>query len=169
MKLSGYRFTLRKENGELIGRGYELIRQCAAQIPTGPEGEMETFNFSERLQVIQSEDLRAAQAKSFQDRLRRAHTEIKALTPEPGRGRHQYRDEESFKAALAAVIEKYKVAGLLEVEWEVEEQRGRDRSGAGVLTARGARLSSDVTWSRVSNATKRRSSRPDADWVGACN
>jgi len=126
--------TLRKENGELIGRGYELIRQCAAQIPNGPEGEMETFNFSERLQVIQSEDLRAAQAKSFQDRLRRAHTEIKALTPEPGRGRHQYRDEESFKAALAAVIEKHKVAGLLEVEWEVEEQKetrlvGRGRAG----------------------------------------
>jgi hypothetical protein len=67
------------------------------------------------------------------------------------------------------VIEKHKVAGLLEVEWEVEEQRRRDRSGAGVLTARGARPSSDVTWSRVSNATKRRSSRPDADWVGACN
>jgi transposase len=95
---------------------------------------METFNFSERLQVIQSEDLRAAQAKSLQDRLRRAHTEIKALTPEPGRGRHQYRDEESFKAALAAVIEKHKVAGLLEVEWEVEEQKetrlvGRGRAG----------------------------------------
>jgi transposase len=61
--------TLRKENGELIGRGYELIRQCAAQIPTGPGVEIETFTWSERLQVIQSEDLRAAKAKSLQDRL----------------------------------------------------------------------------------------------------
>ena len=126
--------TLRKENGELIGRGYEFTRQCTAQLPSGPEGTLAAFSFSERVQVIQSEDLRAAQAKSLRDRLQRAQAEIKALTPEPGRGRHQYREAESFTAALEAVLEKHKVVGLLEVEWEVEEQKearlvGRGRAG----------------------------------------
>lgn len=128
--------TLCKQTGERIGCGYELTRQCTAQIPTGPNGTLEAFIFSERVQVIQSEDLRAAQSKSLQDRLRRAQAEIKALTPEPGRGRHQYREEESFKVALAAVLEKHKVVGLLEVDWEVQELKqtrfvGRGRVGAG--------------------------------------
>ena len=127
--------TLYKQTGERIGCGYELTRQCTAQIPTGPDGALEAFTFSERVQVIQSEDLRAAQSKSLQDRLRRAQAEIKALTPEPGRGRHQYREEESFKAALAAVLEKHKIVGLLEVDWEVQERKqtrfvGRGRAGA---------------------------------------
>jgi len=85
--------------------------------------------------VIQSEDLRGAQSKSLRDRLRRAQAEIKALTPEPRQGRRQDCDQENFKAALCAVIEKHKVVGLLDVNWEVEEHKqvkliGRGRAGA---------------------------------------
>jgi len=121
--------------------------------------------------VIQSEDLRAAKAKSLQDRLKRAHAEIKSLTPEPGRGQHQYRDEESFKAALAAVIEKHKVAGLLEVEWEVEEQKERrlvGRGRAGVDRPRREIVKRPYVVKSVKR-DKRRSPRPGADRVGACN
>lgn len=128
------RTPLRKENGELIGRGYEFSRQCTARIEAGSDGTLEAFTFSERVQVIQSEDLRAAQSKSLRDRLSRAQAEIKALTPEPKQGRRQYCDEEEFKAALKAVIEKHKVEGLLNVDWEVEEHKqvkliGRGRAG----------------------------------------
>lgn len=57
------------------------------------------------------------------------------MTPEPGRGRRQYRDEESLQAAVNQVIEKHRLAGLLEVAWRIEEQRemrfvGRGRGGA---------------------------------------
>jgi len=126
---------LRKENGERIGRGYELTLQRTAQLPTGLRGELDLVTFDERVQVVQSEDLRGAQAKSLRDRLRRAQAEIKALTPEPKQGRHQYHDEESFKAALEAVVKKHQVAGLLDVSWEMEEQKqmrliGRGRAGA---------------------------------------
>src|SRR5262249_2495048 len=126
--------TLRKENGELIGRGYEFGRQCTARIEAGSDGTLEAFTFSERVQVIQSEELRAAQSKSLRDRLSRAQAEIKALTPEPKQGRRQDCDEEEFKAALRAVIEKHKVEGLLNVDWEVEEHKqvkliGRGRAG----------------------------------------
>lgn len=125
-----------KENGERIGRGYELKIERTAQLPLGPPGEREMFSFSERVLVVQSEDLRAAQAKSLSDRLRKAQAEIKALTPEPRQGRRQYQDEESFKAALEAITSGHKVAGLLEVSWEIEEHKqkrlvGRGRAGAG--------------------------------------
>ena len=125
---------LSKENGEQIGSGYEFTRLRTAQIPIDAEESLESFTFTERVQVIQSEDLRAAQSKSLRDRLRRAQAEIKALTPEPRQGRRQYCDEENFKAALCAVIEKHKVAGLLDVNWEVEERKqvkliGRGRAG----------------------------------------
>ena len=67
--------------------------------------------------------------------LRRAQAEIRKLTPEPKQGRRQYSDEESFKADLEAIIQKHKVAGLLDVSWETQEftqQRliGRGRAGA---------------------------------------
>jgi transposase len=131
--LSGAQPTtaLRKESGELIGCGYEFTRQCTAQIPIGPDGTLEAFTFNERVQVIRSEELRALQSKSLEDRLQRAQGEIKALTPEPKQGRHQYRDQESFKAALSAVLEKHKVTGLLEVTWEVEEQKQTRLVGRG--------------------------------------
>lgn len=124
-----------KENGERLGRGYELKIERTAQLPIGPHGELASFSFSERVQVVQSEDLRAAQAKSLRDRLRKAHAELKALTPEPRQGRRQYHDAESFKAALEAIINKHKVAGLIEVSWEMEEHKqkrlvGRGRAGA---------------------------------------
>lgn len=125
-----------KENGERIGRGYELELERTAQLPSGEQGGLETFSFSERVLVVQSEDLRAAQSKSLRDRLRKAQAEIRALTPEPRQGRRQYHDEESFKAALEAVLNKHKVGGLLDVSWEMEEQTqrrlvGRGRAGAG--------------------------------------
>lgn len=125
-----------QENGARIGRGYELRIERTALIPTAARGELEKFSFSERVQVVQSEDLRAAQAKSLRDRLRKAQVEIRALTPEPRQGRRQYHDEESFKAALEAVLNKHHVAGLIEVSWEMEEHQqkrlvGRGRAGAG--------------------------------------
>jgi len=57
-----------------------------------------------------------------------------SLTPEPGRGKRQYRDEATFQAAVAKVLEGYKVTGLLDVTWQREEQKitryaGRGRGG----------------------------------------
>lgn len=127
--------TLNKENGERSGRGYEFVRQCTAQLSTGKEGELESFTFSERVPVIQSGSLAQAQSKRLEKRLAKAAAEIAQLTPEPTRGRRQYRAEEEFNAALKVLIEKHNVTGLLEVDWEMETQTetrlvGRGRAGA---------------------------------------
>ncbi|MCA1606199.1 MAG: transposase [Acidobacteria bacterium] len=123
------------EAGQKIGRGYEFERECKIELPIGPGGALTEFTFSERVLVMRSESLLKSQAGGLAKRLKNASQEVQDLTPEPGRGHRQYRDEESLQEAVNQVIEKHRVAGLLEVEWEIEEQRerrfvGRGRGGA---------------------------------------
>jgi transposase len=123
------------EAGQKIGCGYEFERECRIELPIGPRGALTEFSWRERVLVIRSQSLLKAQAAGLAKRLSIGIQELKALTPEPGRGRHQYRDEESLQEAVNQVIEKHRLAGLLEVEWQMEEQRemrfvGRGRGGA---------------------------------------
>ncbi len=127
--------ALCNEAGEKIGRGYEFERACVAQLPTGPRTAPENCTWRERVQVIRSDALAAQQAAGLNKRLERASEELLALTPEPGRGHRQLHDEESLRTAINQALAKHRVAGLLEVEWQVEERRemryvGRGRGGA---------------------------------------
>jgi transposase len=123
------------EAGEKIGCGYELDRQCQIELPVGEAGALTEFVFSERVLVIRSEALLRWQAGGLARRLKHAIGELQELTPDPGRGRRQYQDEESLQQAINQVLEKYRVAGLIEVQWQVEEKSvmrfvGRGRGGA---------------------------------------
>lgn len=126
---------LRNEGGQKIGCGYEFKRACQIELPIGPGGALIEFAFSERVLVLRSEALLRSQAGGLAKRLKQAIQELRELTPAPGRGRRQYRDEESLQQAINQVIEQQRVAGLLEVGWQVEEKRelryvGRGRGGA---------------------------------------
>src|SRR5262249_47480505 len=126
---------LTNEAGEKIGCGYEFSRQCQIELPIGPAGALEEFTWTERVLVIRSESLLKSQAAGLAKRLSRGIEELRALTPEPGRGHKQYRDEESLQEGVNQVIERYRLEGLLEVKWQVEERRetryvGRGRGGA---------------------------------------
>jgi transposase len=126
---------LHNEAGQKIGCGYEFKRECKIEMPIGPGGAPAEFTFSERVLVIRSESLLRSQAGGLAKRLKHAIEELRELTPAPGRGRRQYRDEESLQQAINDVIEKHRVTGLIEVRWEVEEKRqmryiGRGRGGA---------------------------------------
>jgi transposase len=124
-----------KADGSALGRGYERHVERTAEVPTGTAGETTTVTWWERLLVVQTKDLQTAQTKSLQDRVRRAEAEWRALTPPPKQARQQYQDEASLQTAISAVLAKHKVAGLLGVRWEVQEQTvtrqvGRGRPGA---------------------------------------
>lgn len=126
---------LTTEAGEKIGCGYEFSRECKIELTIGLEGAPQEFTWTERVLVIRSEALLKSQAAGLAKRLSRGIEELRALTPDPGRGRRQYRDEESLQKAVDQVIEKYRLAGLIEIEWQTEEQRemryvGRGRGGA---------------------------------------
>jgi transposase len=82
----------------------------------------------------QSESLAKYESEKLTQRLSKAETGLLSLTPEPGRGKRQYRDEATFHAAVAKILEQYKVTGLLDVTWQREEQKrtgyvGRGRGG----------------------------------------
>jgi hypothetical protein len=123
------------EAGEKIGCGYEFSRECKIELLIGPGGRPQEFTWIERVLVMRSESLLKSQAAGLAKRLARGIEELRALTPEPGRGRRQYRDEESLQEAVNQVIEKYGLFGLVEIAWQTEEQRemryvGRGRGGA---------------------------------------
>lgn len=92
--------------GEKIGCGYEFSLQCKVTLPIGPGGELKEFTWTERVLVVRSESLLKSQAAGLAKRLSKGIEELRALTPDPGRGRHQYHDEESLLIAINKVIEK---------------------------------------------------------------
>jgi len=98
-------------------------------------GEREVA-WTERVQVIRSLELAKRQAKQLDERLREAEAVLRVLTPPVGRGHKQYREEEALRAAVAAIEDEHRVAGLLTVAWQLEAQRqsryrGRGRGGPG--------------------------------------
>lgn len=54
--------------GRLIGRGYELERQCTTELAIGKDGQAEPFTFRERVQVFRSEAHAARQFKALEPR-----------------------------------------------------------------------------------------------------
>ena len=100
----------------LLGAGYEFERQLKAEV-TG-----KTVEWTERVQVVRSRDLALQQTKQLVERLSKAEVALRALTPAPGRGKRQFRDETSLRAAIAEVEGQYRTSGLLQVTWQREEQ-----------------------------------------------
>jgi transposase len=124
-----YRLKEGEDEPELFARGYEFERTLQATV----EGEVVTW--AERVQVICSLSLAERQAQHLEQRLQAAASELRGLTPPPGRGHHPYREEALLAEAVAEVMTRHRVAGLLEVNWrreEVVEEHyvGRGRGGA---------------------------------------
>lgn len=73
--------TLLDEEGALLGRGYEFVRECTAELPTGQDGATKPFTFSERVQIFRSDELAAQQAGTLDKRLESAAADLRKLTP----------------------------------------------------------------------------------------
>ncbi len=112
----------------LLGGGYEFERSLSTEV-AGRRVE-----WIERVQVVRSLSLAKHEGEKLEQRLSKAEAELLSLTPEPGRGKRQHRDEAGFQAAVTKALERHKVTGLLHITWEREEQRitqyvGRGRGG----------------------------------------
>ncbi len=114
----------------LLGAGYECERPPRATVDGQP------VQWTERVQVVRSRDLAKRQQGTLDKRLTAAEAEVWALTPAPGRGKRQIRDEATLQAVIASVLARHDVAGLLTVAWERHETTmtrdvGRGRGGPG--------------------------------------
>ena len=91
-------------------------------------------SWAERVQVVRSRALAQRPQATLAQRLAAAEAALRALTPAPGRGKRQICDEAAWHAAVASVLQRYDVGGLLHVMWERQETavtryggRGRGR------------------------------------------
>ena len=121
--------TLLWDGERLLGAGYEFERPLATVVDGEP------VHWMERVQVVRSPALAQRQQATLEKRLAAAEAELETLTPSPGRGKRQIRDEDTLQAAIARVVEWYEVAGLLTARWERHETAvtryvGRGRGGA---------------------------------------
>ncbi len=106
------------ENG-LLGAGYEFERTQTA-VYTDEQGKRQTLTWTERVLVTRSRELARTQETHLEQRLQRAVQALERLTPAPGKGKRQFRQESDLRQAIQQVLEHHRVQGLLTVEWEAE-------------------------------------------------
>jgi transposase len=110
---------------QLLGAGYEFERQL-----TAPVGD-QAVTWLERVQLVRSLELARKQNQQLAQHLAQAEAALRKLTPPPGRGRRQYRQETALQTAIEQVLVRYNVTGLLAVSWQREEQRQTRYVGPG--------------------------------------
>jgi transposase len=96
-----------------IAEGFEITRQQKASLEDGT-----VVTWQERLFIIRSKTLARVQARNLDERLSKAEAELLALTPPPGRGKRRFDDPVALQQAVDAILARYKVTGLLEIEAE---------------------------------------------------
>ena len=117
-----------KGERNLLAEGYTLERTVSAEVG----GEVKEW--TERVFVVRSETYRRILQNGLERRLQRATAKMSALTPSPGRGKHQIRDESELTQAAETILNEYKVTGLLTYTFERQEKHqtkfiGRGRGG----------------------------------------
>ncbi len=117
-----------KGERKLLAEGYTLERTVSAEVG----GEVKEW--TEQVFVARSESYRRILQNGLERRLQRATAKLSALTPSPGRGKRQIRDESELTKAANTILNEHKVAGLLAYTFERQEKHqtkfiGRGRGG----------------------------------------
>lgn len=115
-------------NLPLLCKGYEFIRTCSADV------EGIDFTWKERVMLACSVRHARSMEEGLEKRLASAQSKLKALTPAPGRGKRQIKDEAQFIKAVESILDKQNVRGLLDCKYERQVKtlvryEGRGRGG----------------------------------------
>lgn len=105
--------------------GYALQRRQESQ---------EGHSWNEQVLVVYSPTYAKTLCTGLHQRLASAQQKLRALTPEPGRGKRVVREEAALRAAAAAVLKSHRVQGLLtfDIDCQISAQIqyvGRGRGG----------------------------------------
>ena len=112
----------------LLCKGYEFTRTCTSDV------EGSGFTWEERVMLACSARHARSMEEGLEKRIASAQSKLKALTPAPGRGKRQIKDETQFVQAMESILDKYKVRGLLVCQYERQVKtlvgyEGRGRGG----------------------------------------
>ena len=107
-----YREPIEGQEPQLIAQGYEISRPQATLVAD------RWLEWTERVLVIYSPALAQRAYQGLQGRLQRATDKLLALTPPPGRGQRQYEELAPLQVEVEAILQRYRVADLLQVSYE---------------------------------------------------
>lgn len=122
---------IENENGgrKELAEGYVFERTIRAKVDV--DGKEQTLAWTEQVFVVRSESYRKSLLNNLEVRLQRATEKLMALTPSPGRGKRQVRDETALVSAAEAILKEHRVKGLLTYSFERQEQRQTRYIGRG--------------------------------------
>jgi transposase len=121
------------EQGQRLGKGYELQRTLSAQL-----GERK-LSWTERVVVFRSEAFAEAASEALEKHIAKAREQLLCLTPAPGRGRRQFQEVPSLLLAIDEVLGRHGLEELLDVRWDL-----RSSPSGGVKTTARYQISSIV-------------------------
>lgn len=95
-----------------IAQGFEIERQQKATV------DGEEVIWKERLLIIRSKVFAEAKIKKFEAKLDRVEEKIKNLTPLPGRGKKQIKDEKVLEQKIGKLLKANQVSDYFEIDLE---------------------------------------------------
>lgn len=95
-------------------QAYETRRECTADVGG------QTVTWTERVLVVYSEAYAQTQTRGLAQRLASATAKLQALTPPRSRGKGHIQDEGQLRQAADAILQTYRVEGLLSYTFERE-------------------------------------------------
>ena len=99
------------EQDVLIAQGWETVRDQEAMLA----GEL--VQWQERLMLIYSPALARSAERGLAERLQNAEAKLARLTPEPGRGKHQYSELEPLRAEVESILNQHRLTDCLQVRY----------------------------------------------------
>ena len=94
-----------------VAHGCESKRVCEVNDPAG------SWQWQERVLVIRSLTHAQKQASGLEQRLARAETKMRALTPPRGRGTRQISEESPLLEAIGKILKIHRVEGLMTIAY----------------------------------------------------
>ncbi|GAB4410677.1 MAG: hypothetical protein Fur0044_04480 [Anaerolineae bacterium] len=101
-----------EDQPRLLAQGYETSRSQTAVV------KEQVVTWSERVLVIYSPSWAQQGQQGLAKRLAHAEAKLRALTPPPGRGKHQWAELVPLQAEAEAILESHRVKGLLQVTYQ---------------------------------------------------
>lgn len=108
-----------------VAHGYEIKRVCEVTDPRGP------WQWPERVLVVRSLAQAEKQAGGLEQRLARAETKIRALTPSRGRGKRQISEESQLLDAIGKVLKAHRVESLMTIDYVKQTECSTQYVGRG--------------------------------------
>lgn len=104
-----------------LAKGFTVSRHLTTRV------KGKTVTWEERCLVVRSTSYQQAQQASLEQRLHKAETALRQLTPAPGRGKRPIQNEATLQQAIARIQKKYRVTGLFQVTYSQEVQERQVR------------------------------------------